>query len=190
MSKLALLSVFILCSLVWTTYATPVPTDSDALINPVSAGCLALALCLPFLLLAVLKYVYLKYRRAQTIHKASGANETVGVLSPSVSLHEKRSPLVGLGLDTSSASAAGRFGLPAGLTFSISKLRIHKLLGVMSLRNAFKWDAETKTNLQGYFVGFLGSPHWETRIKVRRDKVERKDLAGLSRYVTYLVCSA
>ncbi|OCH87591.1 hypothetical protein OBBRIDRAFT_889679 [Obba rivulosa] len=38
--------------------------------------------------------------------------------------------------------------------------------------------------LAGYLVGFLGSPHWETRIKCRADKVKRKSkhLSGSSNH--------
>lgn len=176
--------LFLLSSLSITAYATPLPyTSADSGLNSVSAGYLALALCLPFLVLIVLKYVYLKYRRAQTIHHAaSESTSNRQVASPALD-EKQRSPLVGLGLD---ASASGAPRLPLGLLSEGAVERGKRpVLGLGIWRKAVRQSLSFKArvDLQGYLVGFLGSPTWETRIKTRADKVVRRDMTAISTYV-------
>ncbi|EKM52584.1 uncharacterized protein PHACADRAFT_149364 [Phanerochaete carnosa HHB-10118-sp] len=163
--------VFFFFTLFSCANASPVSRrDTDPNLTPVSAGLLALGLSLPFVVLALLKYLYLKYRRAHTIHhgpRSSPYGEQILSRSSADVLSEKcSSPLVGLGLDASSASAA--FAPPSSLapTMSRSFWRLD--------RTTFR-AASAKANLsfQGYLVGFLGSPAWEARITVRADTVAR-----------------
>lgn len=163
--------------------ATPLPQTRDASLSPASAGYLALGLCLPFVLLAVLKFAYLRHRRAQTIH-TTPENISPGAvrsISASVSGDEKKSPFIGLGLDASSVSAAGVLRIPPGL---VSKHATESSLwykpGLSSVSRLVERGDVGKLELEGYLVGFLGSPAWETRIQVRRDRVTRKHIAGLS----------
>ena len=167
-------------------YATPLPrNDSDSSLTPVSAGLLALGLGLPFVLLAILKLVYLKYRRAHTIHHGHQSSpHRIQTMSQSSSVNvlseKQNSPLVGLGLDTSSASAA--FALSSGL---VPVPTTRKLFGLRHLNRTILRAASVsaRRNLQGYLVGFLGSPEWETHIKVRTDKVARRTSLAKSTYV-------
>lgn len=162
--------------------ATPLPQTSDSPLSPVSAACLALGLGLPFVLLALFKYAYLRYRRAQTIHTSPGRhNRRAGSFPTSVSENEKKSPLVGLGLDTSSVSAAGALRIPPEL---VSKPTTRSYpwpdLGLSSVSRRLARHQVKNLDLEGYLVGFLGSPAWETRIQTRRNKATRKNTAGLS----------
>ncbi|GJE95798.1 hypothetical protein PsYK624_119860 [Phanerochaete sordida] len=177
-STTPLLITFFL-TLVAVTNASPVPrkSDQDSGLTPVSAGLLALGLGLPFVLLASLKLLYLKYRRAHTIHHghqvSSGATRATTRSSADALSEKARSPLVGLGLDTSSASAA--FALSSGLVPLATPRRLW-WRDMVSLRIVL---VSVRRALQGYLVGFLGSPEWETRITVRADKVARR--ASLAR---------
>lgn len=182
----SLFFVFIL--FIYEAYATPLPQNTDTVLSPTSAGYLAVGLCLPFIILAVLKYAYLKFRRAQTIHNSTcnGSPENC-VLSPSVSIHEKKSPLVGLGLEASSVSAAGVLHLSPDLVSEHPiKTSNWRILRMGTPSKVFWPFGIVKVDIQAYLVGFLGSPEWETRIKVRRDKVARKDLASCSTLVISL----
>lgn len=159
-------------TLISSANASPVSRrDTDPNLTPVSAGLLALGLSLPFIVLALLKYLYMKYRRAHTIHhghRSSPYGEQVLSRSSADALSEKHnSPLVGLGLDASSASAA--FAPSSGLAPTAPR-RIWRL-NRAALRAV---SVKAKLNLQGYFVGFLGSPAWEARITARADKVARR----------------
>lgn len=118
-------SMWIILLLVCATSATALPTGTGSS-TPVRSGGLAIALCTPFLVLAALKYVYLRHRRAQSIHESG-----------------KPSPLLGLGLSISN---------------STSRL----------------FSPSTRTSVQGYLVGMLGSPDWETRIQARVDRAQRR----------------
>lgn len=118
-------SMWIILLLVCATSAAALPTGTGSS-TPVRSGGLAIALCTPFLVLAAVKYVYLRHRRAQSIHESG-----------------KPSPLLGLGLSISN---------------STSRL----------------FSPSTRTNVQGYLVGMLGSPDWETRIQARVDREQRR----------------
>lgn len=180
MSRRLSCSFFAFIILVCGTYAAPLPQDTDAHLSPTSAGYLALGLCLPFVLLAILKYTYLKCRRAQTIHGSTRSiSPEQGGLSPSIAINEKKSSVVGLGLATSSV-----FPLSPGVTSEHpAEPRQWSLLNHRAFAKVFKRTISLKVELRGYLVGFLGSPAWETRIKIRRGNATRNGSAECLTYV-------
>ncbi|KAI0688508.1 hypothetical protein BC835DRAFT_307908 [Cytidiella melzeri] len=125
------LLVALLCSC--STAAIPIPPPLVSVMSGPSPVAVVLGVCAPFVLLAVVKYAYMKYRRAESIHSEVAHAEAEVKFSP---------PLVGLGLE------------PKVLKKGSRKLDL--------------------SCLSGYAVGMLGSPEWETRVKVRIDKALRK----------------
>lgn len=126
--------------------AMPLPVASGVALPSATPVYLTLALCTPFVLLAALKFSYLKYRRAQSIH-------CYGTLS-----HldcTKASRLLGLGYKEDLQDRTRKSRL---------RMKVSKKLGMY-------WNSH---QLSGYVVGFLGSPHWETRMKVKVDTATRK----------------
>ncbi|KAI0077566.1 hypothetical protein K474DRAFT_1066112 [Panus rudis PR-1116 ss-1] len=80
-------------TLALATLSLAAPLDKPTNSNPPSSPYVVLALCVPFLLLASAKLVYLKYRRARTIH----SYDTV-VASASNDCKESQDPWSGLGI--------------------------------------------------------------------------------------------
>ena len=128
-------SYYLLVALFWTlpAFAIPVSASAATAASGPSPVALTVGLCTPFVILVVVKYTYMKYRRAEFIH------------SDTIEMHAQTkapSRLIELGLDSQILQKPSR------------KFKIRCL--------------------SGYMVGFLGSPEWETTMKVRVDRVLRK----------------
>lgn len=145
MNSLNVLSLLILC-VSPTVYSSPIPGPGS---EPGASPLIVLGIAVPLVFMATAKLVYLRYRRAQSIHSYDSG--PIEIKAESVSQQ-----WIGLGIEHHPAKQS-RFKL-----FKLFKL------------SKSSTSTPPGSAVTGYLVGCFGSPQWETRLKAQADRAARK----------------
>lgn len=148
------LFLFVLLCVTPAVFSSPIPTSGN---EPGASPLIALAIAIPLVFLGTAKLVYLRYRRAQSIHSYDSGPIEIKAESAS-------QQWIGLGIEHHPAKR-DRF----------------KLFKVFTLSKSTESEsAPSSTAVTGYLVGCFGSPQWETRLKAQADRAARKAIPSNS----------